>query len=218
LASLLSTLVAPAAQASPQAPLPAFAPKFLFGLGQRRPAPALVFTYEGFQIDASAARRLQPPERTVRALERQVDLVDHVGLKPDMLAAMRQDKILADLGAAGEATRFVPGEGVMVEVRRLDPAKPVLLIGLLKAYHDRHLDPVADGVIARYRTEAAHRDVWPKTALMLQSDTDYFALTGAAYLYGAITREPYSRSKLRQTQPQYTQWLAGLFDDGRMRR
>jgi hypothetical protein len=52
---------------------------------------------------------------------------------------------------------------------------------------------------------------------MLRDDPDYFALTASAYLYGAITREPYTRANLRKTQPDAYQWLANLFDDGKGR-
>jgi hypothetical protein len=37
------------------------------------------------------------------------------------------------------------------------------------------------------------------------------------YLYGDIPRPPESRKQLRAKQPQYYQWLADLFDDGRAR-
>jgi hypothetical protein len=205
---------APSAVAGP----PHFAPRFLFALGPHRPPVNLVFDYGGFHVDASAARRLQSPDLTVRAVQRQIDLVDHVGLSPSMLGQMRAQRIFADPTAQGEAAAYQPGRGVLIKIKRLDAKKPVLLVGLLKAYHDQYLATGDAGRdIADFRAEAARDHVWPKTALMLQSDTDYFALTGAAYLYGAITREPYSRADLRQTQPRYARWLAMLFDDGRPR-
>jgi hypothetical protein len=55
------------------------------------------------------------------------------------------------------------------------------------------------------------------TARMLRSNDEFFALTGAAYLYGTITREPYTRADLKKTEPQCYQWLARLFDGGRGR-
>lgn len=195
-----------------------FSPAALFGLGRRAPPPSLTFAYHGFSVDASRARRLQPAEKTQRAIDAQIDLVEHVGLKPDVLAEMRATPIRADIAKQGEGARYVAGQGVWLKVRRLDPRRPVLLAGLLRAYHDQRLATQPAGMdVARFRGEALSHHAWPKTALMLQSDTDYFALTGAVYLYGSITREPYSRADLRQTQPQYYHWLAQLFDDGKPR-
>ena len=52
---------------------------------------------------------------------------------------------------------------------------------------------------------------------MLQNNQQFFALTSTAYLYGDITREPYTRADLKKTEPQYFQWLATLFDGGKAR-
>ena len=199
---------------------PAFKPPPLFALPLKKPAPSLVFTYHGFQVDASAAPRGTPPDKAVRQIKAQIDLVEKVGLKPDVLALMRATPILADPtkpNLPGEAAHYVRGRGVVVRIARLAPKKPVVLVGLLQAYADQRLSGPAGQDIARFRGEAAARHVWPKTALMLQSDGDYFALTASAYLYGAITREPYTRANLKQTQPDYVRWLADRFDDGRPR-
>lgn len=195
-----------------------FAPPPLFSLAPRKPPPSLIFTYQGFQVDASHGATGQAPDRTVRQIKAQIDLVRKVGLKPDVLAAMRATPIQADPMKLGESARYVRGQGVLIKVAKLAPKKPVLLSGLLAAYHDQKLAAgPGQADIARFRNEAVARHVWPKSALMLQSDGDYFALTGSAYLYGAITREPYTRANLRQTQPAYYQWLAGFFDAGRAR-
>ena len=197
---------------------PSFSALPLFGLGARKPPPSLIFVYDGFQVDASGARRLQPPEKTIRALKTQIDLVEHVGLSPDILNFARTTRIMADAYKPEEPVRYVPGQGVWVKIKRLDPKKPILLAGLLEAYHDQRLSTgLVSADVTRFRNEAMTRHAWPKTALMLQSDADYFGLTGATYLYGASTREPYSRAKLRQTQPEYYRWLATLFDHGRAR-
>lgn len=203
---------------SAAAALSGFPSNLLLALGQHNPPPSLVFSYHGFQIDASAAQRQEAPERTVKALQRQVDLVEHVGLTPEILASLRTNRVLADPSKTGEADRYVPGQGVVVNVTRLDPKRPILLTGLLKAYHEQRLSSgVLAGDVDHYRLEALTRHDWPKGALMLRSDSDFFALTSAAYLYGAITWEPYSRAKLRRTQPGYCRWLASLFDGGKAR-
>jgi hypothetical protein len=149
-----------------------------------------------------------------------LDIVEAVGLKPDVLNMMRGVPIRITSGAGPEAAFYSRAGGLVAIAGRLDPGKPIFLRHLLAAYYDQRLAqlPPAGVEIAAYRREILARRVWPKSATMLQNDRDFFAITSAAYLYGAITREPYNRANLRTTQPDYYQWLVRLFDDGTARR
>ncbi|MDR3511407.1 MAG: hypothetical protein P4L73_07230 [Caulobacteraceae bacterium] len=197
----------------------------LFELRQRPPQPSppqpsLVFAYRGWRVDAARAARAQPAARTVRQIRAQIDLVERLDLRPDVMAFMRSQPIYGDgLAAAGaEAGAYAPGGGVVLHVRRLDPKKPTLLYALLKAYQAQRLPGGLDNPdVAGLRRQSAARHVWPRDALMLQGNDEFFALTAAAYLYGTITREPYTRADLKKTEPQCYQWLANLFDGGRPR-
>lgn len=192
-------------------------------LFQARPKPAqpsLVFTYHGWRIDASRAAHVQTPTRVVRAVRAQIDIVERLGLRPDVLAFMRSQPVIcdADPDPAAEAGDSLPGRGVVLHARRLDAKKPILLYALLKAYLAQRLPSgAANPEVTALRAQAAGLRAWPNTARMLQANDEYFALTGAAYLFGAITREPYTRADLKKTQPQAVAWLARLFDGGRPR-
>jgi hypothetical protein len=192
----------------------------LFQSRPKPPQPSLVFAYRGWRVDASRTARVQPPLRTVRAIKAQIDIVEHLGLRPDILAFMRSQPIVGD-GApvlSGEPVNYTSGHSLILHVRRLDAKKPILLYGLLKAYMDQRLPGGFNSVdVANLRRQAAARRVWPNTALMLQGNDEFFALNAAAYLYGAITREPYTREDLKKTDPTSYQWLARLFDGGRAR-
>lgn len=196
---------------------PILRPSF-FGLLHPPPDPPLVFAYHGWKVDASRSARGQPAAKTVRAVEVQLDLVEHAGLKPDVLAVMRTVPILV-VADNREAVSYAHASGVVLNARRLEPKKPVALLGLLQAWLDRGLPGgLANPDIDRYRREALAAHVWPKTALMLQSNGDFFAMTAGTYLVGATTREPYTRAHLLKSQPGYYQWLARLFDNGVARR
>ncbi len=185
-----------------------------------KPSPALAFSYRGWRVDGSKAARAQSPARTVRAIKAQVDIVESLGLKPEILAFMRAQPIVCDgeSASAAEASDYAPGRGVVLHARRLEAKKPILLYALLKAYQAQRLPGGFDNPdVAALRRQAVARRVWPKTARMLQSNDEFFALNAAAYLYGAITREPYTRADLKKTEPQCYRWLAALFDDGRPR-
>lgn len=209
----LAALAAPLGFSSAQPMLPP-----LFRLPPRPPPPSLTFFYRGWRVDASHAARAQPPIRTVRQIEAQIDLIERLNLRPDVMAVMRAQPVLGDgaPGQPGQTAVWLPGRGIVLHVRRLDPRKPALLYGALKAYGAQRLPGgLDDPQLSDLRRQAAGRHVWPSDAMMLQSNEDFFALTGAAYLYGAITREPYTRGDLKKTEPQCYQWLAGLFDPGR---
>lgn len=195
---------------------PVLRPPF-FGFLKPKPAPPLVFGYHGWKVDAASTARAQPADKTVRATEAQLDLVEHVGLKPDILAMMRATPILV-VGESRESVSYSRA-AVVLNAKRMEPKKPLALLGLLQAYQDRGLPGgLANPDIDRYRREAIAAHVWPKAALMLQSDAEFFAMTAGTYLVGATTREPYTRAHLLKTQPAYYQWLARLFDGGAARR
>ncbi len=194
------------------------APLLLSPLFARKPQPSLVFVYHGWRVDASPALKGQSPTVTVRKLEAQIDLVEHVGLSAQTLDFMRSIKIVGAPPIASDPGRYIPGLGVFIRAKGLDDKRPVLLRQLLYAYENAKLpggfnNPTAE----RLRAAAAAKHVWPKDALMLKSGPDYFALTASAYLCGAITSEPYTRADLKRTQPDAMVWLAGVFDGGRVR-
>jgi len=183
-----------------------------------KPEPSLVFTYRGWRVDASRALKGQRPMVTVRKLKTQIDIVEQAGLPPPIIAFMRTVPITGVAPVAGDPGRYVPGKGIFIRPKGLDDKRPILLRQLLYAYENQQLpggfgNPTAE----RFRAEAAAKHVWPKGATMLRSGADYFVMTASAYLYGAITSEPYTRADLKRTQPGAYQWLADLFDGGRPR-
>jgi len=203
-------VVPAAASPAPFFNVPLFAP--------RHPPPSLAFTYRGWQVRAGAAARLQRPDRTVKAIKAQIDIVEQLNLKPPVLQAMRALPIYADPSNGREVGRYTADRRIVLRVRRLDAKRPALLHALLLAYQDQHLPGgFANPDVARFRQQILARHVWPKTAIMLDNDGEFFAVTASAYLYGEITREPYTRADLRKTQPDYYQWLGRLFDDGKPR-
>ncbi|ANM11025.1 MULTISPECIES: hypothetical protein [unclassified Rhizobium] len=180
-------------------------------------ADALVFNYHGWQVDLTNARGAEPDREMVTAVKRQLDIVEHVDLKPDILKFMRTIRIWANPAAAG----FGPGHyssktGIDLRVRGLEPDKPIILHELLHAYNDRML-PGGFGNSDIKQFFNSGQALWLGNSYMMSNDREFFAVTASVYLFGDIDRPPYSRSQLKTNQPRYYQWLATLFDDGRPR-
>jgi hypothetical protein len=187
----------------------------LFG---RHPQPSLDFDYRGWRVRADAAARLAPPDKTVRAIKAQIDIVEQLNLPAPVISSMRAATIYADPSIGREAGRYTGDRRILLRVKRLDPKRPSLLHALLLAYQDQKLPGgFANPDIARFRGQIIAKHVWPKTAIMLENNGEFFAETASAYLYGEITREPYTRADLKKTQPEYYRWLTRLFDGGRAR-
>ena len=197
------------------APAPFFtAPLF----APRHAPPSLDFAYRGWQVRAATVAKAQRPDKTVRAIKAQIDIVEQLHLKPQTMNAWRAMPIYADPSIGREAGRYTADHKIMLRVRRLDAKRPALLHALLLAHQDQRLPGgFANPDVARFRQGITDRHVWPKTAIMLENNGEFFAVTASAYLYGDITREPYTRADLKKTQPDYYRWLANLFDDGRPR-
>lgn len=69
-------------------------------------ADPLVFTYHGWQVDLTNAKGAEPDREMAATVKRQLDIVEHVNLKPDVLTFMRTIRIWANPAAAkrGPAT------------------------------------------------------------------------------------------------------------------
>jgi hypothetical protein len=184
---------------------------------QTASANPLVFDYHGWHVDLTGAKGAEPDRKMVDAVKRQLDIVEHVDLKPQVLQFMRTIKIWANPANA----KFGPGHyghatGIDLRVKRLDPHKPIVLHELLHAYNDRVLpDGFRNPDIRKFFRRG--KKLWPAGAYMMTNDREFFAVTASVYLFGDIVRPPYSRAQLRAKQPHYYEWLAKLFDDGRPR-
>jgi hypothetical protein len=101
-------------------------------------ADPLVFDYHGWHIDLTKARGAEPPKQMADAVIRQLDIVEHVGLKPEVVDFMRTLPIWANPAAAKAGPgRYGSRTGVDLRVKALDADKPIILHEFLHAYHDR---------------------------------------------------------------------------------
>jgi hypothetical protein len=180
-------------------------------------ADPLVFAYHGWHVDLTNAKGGEPDQTMIAGVDRQLDIVEHVGLSAETLQFMRGIKIWADpSGRAFGPGHYARATGVDLRVRQLDPNKPIILHELLHAYHDQLL-PGGAGNPDVERFFENGKTLWPVDSYMLTNNREFFAVTASVYLFGAIVRPPNSRRELCAKQPGYCGWLANVFDNGRPR-
>lgn len=186
--------------------------------GSSSRADPLIFDYRGFHVDLSSARGTMADAKMIAAVKRQIDIVEQVKLKPDVMVFMRTVKVWAN----PKRTGLGPGHysrvtGVDLQMDQLDAKRPILLHELLHAYHDKQLpDGFANKDIQMFH-ERGMAAGWPADSYLMSNHREFFAVSASVYLFGDIPRPPESRKQLRAKQPQYYQWLADLFDSGKPR-
>ncbi|ACB96865.1 hypothetical protein [Beijerinckia indica] len=180
-------------------------------------ADPLVLTYHGWNVVLTHVWEQKPKQTMIDAIERQLDIVDHVGLKPDILQCMRAIRIVTSSpGYHSSPAHYKPSSGVDIHAGLLDPHKPIILHELLHALHDRCLRDGFNNQDIKNFFESGKAE-WPAGSYLLTNNREFFAVTASVYLSGNIPRPPYSRAELHSKQPLYYQWLAKLFDNGHPR-
>jgi hypothetical protein len=97
-----------------------------------------------------------------------------------------------------------------------DPVKykqrPVILHELLHAYHNVIMPQgfKNPGVLLHYDL-AKGGNLYPAGAYLMSNEKEFFAVTASVFLYGKVAAEPFTRSNLKQKQPDYYNYLVYLF-------
>lgn len=93
---------------------------------------------------------------------------------------------------------------------KMAPNSPVLLHEMLHAYHSKVLPHGASNQAIKFYYDKA-KTVFPADAYLMTNEREYFAVTASVFLYGNDHQEPFTRSKLKEKQPEYFKFLVWLF-------
>jgi hypothetical protein len=169
------------------------------------PPPRGVLLYRGFTVEAAAIER----DAAARAaVEHQLDLVADSGVKPEILAFFRAQRMVVRPGARD---RFSRDGGIEIDTR-LAPQQPIVLHELLHAYHAFVLPQGArNPEVLEFYNQARTGGLYPAGSYVLRNPMEFFAVTASLYLSGHVDRPPGNRETLRAAQPRYYAWLAQLF-------
>jgi hypothetical protein len=169
----------------------------------------------GFQVEFDRATNRQR-ESVLPSLIRQIEIVESVGLPEPVMAFFRTVPIVIDPDLTGMNGAYKPLAGrdvVRIKPTSLPESRAILLHELLHAYQHQVLK-IPTPPVGRAYQQALRPETYPsdyRGTYFLSNGREFFAVTGEVYLFGTTERPPYSCSNLKKAQPQWIEYLAGLF-------
>lgn len=182
-------------------------------LAAQTQAPATLLGHHGFVINLTRIEGKEKTDTVLAAVKRQIEIVETVGLKEEVLKFFRSVPILMLPDSTGTPGLYSKrNKRVALKYLDLAPTKPILLHEFLHAYHDQIMaDGYGNADIMHYYEMALQRYRMSKSEYFLSNEKEFFAVTASIYLYGSIKRAPFDRTTIKTTQPLYWTYLEGLF-------
>lgn len=181
-------------------------------------APAGAQERQPFQVDQSLQKL---SSEAMASLAGQLEIVESVGLPPQVLAAMKRTPVVVDPDLRdGQFGAFAVRRGVgTVRVRPMvfDPARPVLLHEFLHAYHVNVLGRDRPEIRMEYERVMRDNPFPPRfrSAHFLENEKEFFAITAVIYLFGDVKQPPFRCAALSRLDPNYLAFLGAQFGPGR---
>lgn len=104
---------------------------------------------------------------------------------------------------------------VLVRPMTLDASslqKPIVLHELLHAFHNKMMPKgFSNSALLHHYNFAKGENLYPDDAYLMTNENEFFAVTASVFLYGKDDKEPFTRAKLKEKQPDYFNYLVWLF-------
>jgi len=177
--------------------------------------------YHGFHIDdhlLSDQQKADFSSKDAPSLDRQLDIVESVGLAPDVLNFFKGITIYVDPELRGNPGYFSVRDGtaiVSVQPLVFPDNKPILLHELLHAYHYGVLsmsNPTIRDAYGAPRRGNAYPAAF-QNSHFLSNEKEFFAISGTIYLFGNIQQPPFNCEILAKTAPGYLEFLGKTFGE-----
>lgn len=171
--------------------------------------------YRGFTIDEAQIKDRAETAGMRAATKEQIDMVCAVGLPPEALKFFQS--VPFQLVPAGTFRSNTPGAygnrvvKVSTGIIKIGH-KPVLLHELLHAYHDQRLPKgVRNPTVLGYYEKAKALGAYAAKSHMMENANEFFACSATAYLFGVTAQEPFTRDKVKASQPELFAYLKTIF-------
>jgi hypothetical protein len=101
---------------------------------------------------------------------------------------------------------------IMLGVSSRQAQEPLILHELLHAYHAKIMPQgVKNPAVLFHYNFAKDEKLYPDDAYLMTNEREFFGVTASVFLYGKDGKEPFTRSKIYEKQPDYYQYLVWLF-------
>jgi hypothetical protein len=161
-------------------------------------------SYHGFTIDLTNLGPQADRSAVLASIKCQIVITEHVGLPAATLGYFRTIPIQMMPGSFnGHWNRAT---GLQLGSKQVAQNTPVVLHEYLHAPQASY-DPDRKARIASFFAAAGASGAYRADAYLLTNDREFFAMTGTAMLVGNIQREPFTRARVRNVQPDYADWL-----------
>jgi hypothetical protein len=176
-------------------------------------------SYHGFYIDdhlLNSEQRDSFSSLASNSVIRQLNIVESVGLSPEILEFFKGIKILVDPDLQGNPGFFSVHDGkgiVRVQPIVFAENRPILLHELLHAYH-YYVITLKNPVILNAYDSARYANFYPlefKKTHFLSNEKEFFAVTSTIYLFGKIQQPPFNCEILAKNFTQYLEFLENTF-------
>jgi hypothetical protein len=103
--------------------------------------------------------------------------------------------------------------GVVMFRPHLNAQSPTMLHELLHAYHARMMpEGYRNQGILFYYNAAKGKKLYAADEYLMTNEKEFFAVTATVFLCGKDSKEPFTRSNLKEKQPDYFKYLIWLFE------
>ena len=175
-------------------------------------ARAADFTYGGWRFDTSGVGGSLSAE-TAGSLRAQIDIVEAVPLKPEILAFFKGVPMtMAPTTRGGPGAYSFDLHRMILSTQADPPQNPVFLHELLHAYHDQRLPrSFANPTVQGFYDQAKASSRFPQQAYMLKNRAEFFAMSASVTLWGKAARPPFTRAEVKRSMPAFYTWALSEF-------
>lgn len=181
------------------------------------PAAASEFRYKDWRFNTDAVTG-ELSEELVRSLQRQIDIVESLTIKPEIKAFFQRVDVRVDPNTMGFQAFYRARNGrisfhrIHLGTQADPPNRPVLLRMLLLAYlEERMPQGWHNAQIARYLDDAKRTGAFTRQTQMMHSPEDFFAFGVGAVLWGGTAVGQSVRANIRDKLPDFYGWIIKEF-------
>ena len=188
---------------------------FVLGVGLgliAGPAWGEGFSYKGWRFNTDGARG-PLSGALIQSLQAQIDIVERVDIKPSIREFFRGlPKSIVPTTPYGPGAYDFDRRAMFLSMQIDPPRNPVFLHELLHAYHQRRLPQgLKNPRIIAFFEEAGLSGRFPPQAYMLTNAAEFFAMCVSVVLWGRAARPPSTRAHVRETLPDFYDWIVAEF-------